>query len=277
MNADMKKPMTGEGEPAGQAALPASPAIILVEPQLPENIGAAARAMANFAVDDLRLVSPRTAWPDDKAIAAASGADFVVDKTRVYESVEQACSDLHFVYATTARPRDMIKRVLTPENAIAEILNRMQSGQQCGFLFGRERWGLENDHISLADAVVMAPVNPCFASINLAQAVLLICYEWRKQYAGHSIGRHTRFDGCQQEGLALQGGRPASKQEIYALFDHLERELDASGFLQPPEKRPTMVRNIRNMFGRMNATEQEVRTLRGIIASLCRAHRPRPK
>ncbi len=262
-------------EPSSVTSAP--PAIILVEPQLGENIGAAARAMANFALDDLRLVAPRGPWPDEKAVAAASGADFVLDKARIYPDLRDACADLNFVCATTARPRDMIKRVLTPESAISEILARSGAGQRSGILFGRERWGLENDHVSLADAIVMAPVNPSFASINLAQAVLLVCYEWRKQYAGASIGRHTRFDGSSGEGLALQGGRPANRAELYAFFEHLERELDASGFLQPPEKRPTMVRNIRNMFMRMEATEQEVRTLRGIVASLCRSHRPRPK
>ncbi len=254
----------------------ATPAIILMEPQLGENIGAAARAMANFALDDLRLVAPREPWPNDKARAASAGADIVIDKAQVFASLGEAVADLNFLCATTARPRYMVKPVLTPETAIAASVERLKDGQKCGFLFGRERWGLENDAISLCDAVVMAPVNPTFASLNLAQAVLILGYEWRKAQESESLGRHTQFDGLERAGLP-HAGRAATKQELYALYEHLERELDASGFLQPPEKRPSMVLNIRNVFARMQATEQEIRTLRGIIASLCRAHRPKPK
>lgn len=260
-----------------KAASPAGPAIILVEPQLGENIGAAARAMANFSLADLRLVAPRAAWPNKEARAAASGAVSVLDNARVYASIQEAASDLRFLCATTARPRDMVKPVMTPATAIGECKARMERGQACGFLFGRERWGLENDHISFADAIVMAPVNPAFASLNLAQAVLLIGYEWQKIQDPDSLGRHTRFDGQHGEGLSSHRNPPATKEDLYAFYDHLERELDAAGFLQPPEKRPTMVRNIRNMFARMQATEQEIRTLRGIIASLSRAHKPRSK
>ncbi len=261
---------------AGPDLPDAPPAIILMEPQLGENIGAAARAMANFALDDLRLVAPREAWPNEKARAAAAGADAVLDNARVFPTLAEAVADLNFLCATTARPRYMVKPVLTPETAIVASLARIADGQSCGFLFGRERWGLENDAISLCDAIVMAPVNPSFASLNLAQAVLILGYEWRKAQEHESLGRHTQFDGLERAGLP-HAGRAATKNELHALFDHLERELDASGFLQPPEKRPSMVLNIRNVFSRMQATEQEIRTLRGIIASLCRAHRLRPK
>jgi tRNA/rRNA methyltransferase len=171
----------------------------------------------------------------------------------------------------------MVKPVMSPETAVEETLRRQADGQACGILFGRERWGLENDALSYADAIVMVPVNPTFASLNLAQAVLLFGYEWYKSGGSKSLGRQTRFDGRTEEGTPRDGSRPANKAELYGFYEHLERELDESAFLQPPEKRPSMVRNIRNMFARMEATEQEIRTLRGIIASLCRAHRPRPK
>ncbi|MDX2266289.1 MAG: RNA methyltransferase [Hyphomicrobiales bacterium] len=253
------------------------PAVILMEPQLGENIGAAARAMANFGLSDLRLVAPKEPWPNEKAVAAASGADEVLNAARVFPGLREATADLHFLCATTARPREMVKPVMTPATAIAACRERMAEGAACGFLFGRERWGLDNEAISLCDVIVMAPVNPAFASLNLAQAVLIVGYEWRKGEGSDALGRHTQFDGKVGEGLPEHAGPPATKAELHALFDHLERELDASGFLQPPEKRPHMVRNIRAVFTRMQPTEQEVRTLRGVIASLCRQHRPRPK
>jgi tRNA/rRNA methyltransferase len=261
---------------SGGEAEQGAPAIILMEPQLGENIGAAARAMANFALSDLRLVAPREPWRNDKARAAAAGADAVIDRARVFATLQDAASDLNFLCATTARPRYMVKPVMTPETAIGVCRERIAGGERCGFLFGRERWGLENDAISLCDAIVMAPVNPAFASLNLSQAVVIIGYEWLKAQEVASLGRHTQFDGFAAEGLP-HAGPLAAKADLYALFDHLERELDASGFLHPPEKRPSMIVSIRNIFARMQATEQEIRTLRGIIASLCRAHRPRPK
>jgi tRNA/rRNA methyltransferase len=277
----------GEGEMTGHDAseiMPAppervqvTPAIVLVEPQLGENIGTAARAMANFALDDLRIVAPHEPWPNAKAVAASSGAHWVLDKARVFSDLREAVADLNYVFATTARARDMVKPVMLPETAVEETRRRQVEGQACGILFGRERWGLENDALSYADALVMVPVNPVFASLNLAQAVLLIGYEWFKSGDRKSLGRQTRFDGRSKEGTPHDGSRPANKAELYGFYEHLERELDESAFLQPPEKRPTMVRNVRNMFARMEATEQEIRTLRGIIASLCRAHRPRPK
>ncbi|RMF08936.1 MAG: RNA methyltransferase, partial [Alphaproteobacteria bacterium] len=149
------------------------------------------------------------------------------------------------------------------------------AGQQCGFLFGAEKAGLTNDHIALADAIVSAPVNPEFASLNLAQSVLLVAYEWLKQGGAGGLGRKTAFDGPAREGLQMQQTRPATRAELTGFFEHLERELDASGFLRPPEKRPVMVRNIRNLFHRTGATEQEVRTLRGIVSSLVKGRRDR--
>ena len=254
-----------------------SPAIILVEPQLGENIGMAARAMANFSLTDLRLVAPREAWPNKDAYSAAAGARWVIDGARVYENVSEAIADLHFVCATTARSRDNVKQVLAPQSAASQMRKRIRAGQRCGIMFGCEQAGLENDHIALADIMVMAPVNPRFASLNLAQAVLIMGYEWLKQEESGVLGRETAFDGPAREGVQMLRTRPATRGEMAGLFEHLERELDASGFLRPPEKRPQMVRNLRNMFQRMGASEQEVRTLRGVLSSLTRAHKRRDK
>jgi tRNA/rRNA methyltransferase len=245
------------------------PAVILVEPQLPENIGFTARAMANFGLAELRLVSPREGWPHAKARAAAAGADQVIDAARLFTDVKDATGDLNFLLATTARPRGMTKPVLSPEAAAAELARRTAKGERCGVLFGPERSGLDNDVLSLADAVVTAPVDPGFASLSLPQAVLLFAYEWLKAQAPVSqLGRATRYDGPASEGLNQRRTRSATRAELFALFDHLESELDRSGFLHPPEKRPTMVRAIRNMFHRMGATDQDIRTWRGIVAAL---------
>jgi len=257
---------------SGSAGIP-PPAIILVRPQLGQNIGAAARAMANFGLTELRLVEPRDGWPNAEARTFASGANGVIDGVRTYASLEDAVGDLHFLLATTARPRDMVKPVVTAETGAAVAHERVTDGQRVGFVFGPERTGLENDEVALANAALMVPVDPGFASINLAQTVLVCAYEWRKQSADERVGRHTAFDGLAAGERPMRGSRPAERAELIGLFEHLERELDRSGFLRPPEKRQTMVRNIRNILGRMEATEQEVRTLRGIVASLAGAHR----
>jgi tRNA/rRNA methyltransferase len=255
----------------------AGPAMVLVQPQLGENIGFAARAMANFGLGELRLVAPRDGWPSDKARAAAAGADRVVDEAKLYASTELAIADLNFVLAATARPRDMVKLVLTPESAAHELAERQRKGERCGVLFGPERSGLDNDVIVLADAIVTAPVDPSCASLSLPQAVLLLSYEWlQAQAPAPGLGRATEFGGPASEGMPLADTRPATRAELIGLFEHLEAELDESGFLLPPEKRPSMVRNIRNMFHRMGATEQDVRTWRGIVASLGRK-RPPPR
>ena len=246
-----------------------TPAVILVEPQLGENIGFAARAMANFGLTELRLVAPRDGWPSDRARAAAAGADAIIDNVTVYASLDEAVADLNFLLATTARPRGMVKPVLTLEGAARELAARGGKGERIGIMFGPERSGLDNDAISLADAIVTAPVNPAFASLSLPQTVLLVAYEWlRAQTPEPTLGRATTYDGPAAEGLDLTGTRIATRAELFGLFEHLEAELDRSGFLRPAEKRPTMIRAIRNMFHRMGATEQDVRTWRGIVASL---------
>ena len=253
--------------PAAAEELP-SPSLILVRPQLADNIGMVARAMANFGLDNLRLVAPRDGWPNEKARAAASGANYIIDSARAFATLEQSIGDLHFVCATTARQRDLAKPVLTPEQAAQEIRHRLESGQSCGVLFGPERAGLETDEVAVADAVVMAPVNPRFASLNLAQAVLLLGYEWLRETRRGTLGRVTTYEDALEPGMQTRGSEPASKEQLIGFFEHLESELDRLGFFNPPHKRQTVVRNVRSMFSRMNATEQEVRTLRGIVATL---------
>ena len=248
-----------------QLALSGGPAIILVDPQLGENIGTAARAMLNCGLTDLRLVRPRDGWPNDKARAAASGADKVIDGARLYDSTADAIADLNRVYATTARQRGMIKRVTTPRRAAGEMRKVFAAGQKVGILFGRERSGLENDDIALADAVIAVPLNPSFASLNLAQAVLLVGYEWF-QAADKTPASH----------LIVNETQPATKAELTNFFAQLEKRLIASGFLRNEEKRPSMVRNIRNLFQRAGLTQQEVNTLHGIVGDLARA-REKPK
>ncbi len=245
------------------------PAIVLVEPQLGENIGAAARAMANFGLSDLRLVAPRDGWPNEAARASAALAVKVVDGAAVYDTLASAIADLHFVAATTARNRFLAKPVLAPDSAALTIFERRTAGWRCGILFGKERTGLENSDIAVADCLVTAPVDPDFASLNLAQSVLLFAYEWRKLANPHSLGRQLP-DAPQGAGPRFKASRPAERHELLGFFEHLERELDHCGFLFPPEKRDTMVNNIRTMFARMEPTEQEVRTLRGIIKNLRR-------
>ena len=237
------------------------PVVVLVDPQLGENIGTAARAMANCGLDTLRLVRPRDNWPNERAVAAASGADAVIDNAEIYRTTEDAIADCHRVFATTARPRDMIKPVLTPREAAADM--RAAEGR-IAVLFGPERRGLNNDDVTLAEAVIEVPLNPDFRSLNLAQAVLLVAYEWFM--AGHDGTART---------LPMGATRPATKEEALGFFEHLEGELDACGFLNPPEKRPAMVRNIRNIFQRAHLTEQEVRTLRGIVSGLTTYNRRR--
>ena len=249
----------GEGE---------TPAVILMEPQLADNIGMVARAMANFGLDDLRLIAPRDGWPNEKARIAASGANYVIDDGRAFATLAEATGDLHWVAATTARQRDLRKQVLTPLEAVSEIRARVRRGERCGILFGRERNGLETDEIAAADAIVMIPVNSRFASLNLAQSVLIVAYEWMRTSGAATLGRVTTYETPQEAGLDLGDTRPATKAELGGFFAHLEEELDRLGFFNPAHRRQTMVRNLRSMFTRMGATEQEVRTLRGIVAAL---------
>ena len=234
-----------------------APAVILIAPQLAENIGSAARAMLNCGLTDLRLVRPRPSWPHPRAIAAASGADIVLERARIFDETKDAVADLHYLYATTARPREGVKTVVTAREAGREIHERAARQERSGFLFGPERTGLENEDVSLADAIVSVPLNREFSSLNLGQAVLLAAYEWRM--AGDTTPART---------LAIGKAEVASREEVIGFFVRLEAELDACGFLRNAEMRPTMVRNIRNIFHRAGLMAHEVRTLQGIVTGL---------
>ena len=245
-----------------------APSVLLMAPQIPDNIGMAARAMGNFGLDDLRVIEPRDGWPSEKARAVASGAATLIDGAGLYDNLTDAIGDLNWVCATTARQRDMRKPVLTPAQAAAELHRRTAAGQRCGILFGRERNGLQSDEIADCDAMVMIPVKADFASLNLAQAVLLLGYEWLKTSDAASLGRVTTYESPMETGIYFNKDAPATKQELIGLFEHLEAELERLGFFNPTARRHVVVRNVRNMLGRINATQQEVRTLRGIVATL---------
>ncbi|WP_439814813.1 RNA methyltransferase [Zavarzinia sp. CC-PAN008] len=234
-----------------------APAVILVKPQMGENIGAAARAMRNFGLRELRLVAPRDGWPNEKAVASASGADDILATAQVFATTAEALGDLHLVLATTARDRDMVKPVITPRTAAAQARTALAGGQKVGLMFGAERMGLENDDVALADSLVQIPADPAFASLNLGQAVLILGYEWR-------LLEDVRPDAM----LRLGDSVPATRGQLIGLFEQLEAELDEADFLKPPEKRPTMVRNLRNLFERAGLTTQEVQTLRGVVRAL---------
>jgi tRNA/rRNA methyltransferase len=242
-----------------------APAIILSEPQLGENIGACARAMANFGLSDLRLVKPRDGWPNPKADAMAAGAAPLLEAVRVYHSVEEAIGPLRLVFAATARDRAMAKPVLTPAEAARRLREAAAQGIASGLLFGNERAGLSNDEVALADCIITVPTDPGVSSLNLGQAVLLIGYEWFK--SGNTTPPE-RID----HGVAV----PAPRDELIRLFEHLEEELEKTGFLYPPGNRPGMIRNLRGILHRAQLTDQEVRTLRGVIVALTRGKRRNP-
>jgi len=245
-----------------RAHIAPGPAVVLVEPQMGENIGAAARAMLNFGLTRLRLVAPRDGWPNPKAQAMSSGASVVVDDARVFETTREALSDCAYVLATTARKREMFKPVLEPEEAARELSARVGRGENCAILFGGERAGLGTEDVAQADAIVLIPVNPAFSSLNLAQAVIVVAYEWSK------ASRETL--GLERPASELDAATPASRADLEGLFGHLESELDAAGYFHPPEKRPVMARTIRTALTRAQLTEPETRTLRGVVKALAK-------
>jgi tRNA/rRNA methyltransferase len=250
--------MPGAGTDKTKAWVAApGPIIILVEPQLGDNVGAAARAMANFGLSELRLVRPRDGWPNPRAWVAASGADRILDEARLFDSVAAAIGDCSYVLATTARAHDQAKPVIAPDAAARAIAPRIAAGERVGVLFGRERYGLENAEVSLADCIVTLPVNPAFASLNLAQAVVVIAYEWFKLASGGALP------------FAMpQKSQAAPREQLMAFFAMLERELDRVEFLRPPEKCETMLINLRNIFHRMEPTQQDIQTLHGAILAI---------
>src|SRR5688572_31868807 len=238
------------------------PVVVLVEPQLGENIGAAARAMANFGLSKLRLVKPLQGWPNERAKVMAAGADRVLDAAVVYESFAEAIGDCTYVLATTARNHDQAKPVLGAGEAMQAAAPKVGGGETVAIVFGRERIGLENHEVARADAIVTLPVNPAFASLNLAQAVVIVAYEWFKLASGEQLP----FS-------APDKSPPAPKQQLDAFFSDLETELDRIEFYRPHEKRGTMSTNLRNIFNRMTPTEQDIRTLHGIIMALAQGRK----
>ncbi|MFQ5347450.1 MAG: RNA methyltransferase [Rhodothalassiaceae bacterium] len=236
-----------------------SPVIILVRPQLGENIGKAARAMLNFGLTELRLVAPRDGWPNPAAGPAASGADSVLDEARLFDDVAAAIADLGHVYAATVRPRGMAKPVVTPEEAVREM---RAAGGRSGILFGAERSGLDNDEVALADSILTIPVNPDFSSLNLAQAVIIAAYEWHKAGADMPPRRETR------------DGPPASKADYQGLYAQLEGALEARGYFRSAARKPVQIRSLRTLLQNARLTAQEIRTLRGVVKTLTRPPKP---
>jgi tRNA/rRNA methyltransferase len=254
--------MVGAGTDKTKPPAHGGPAVILVRPQLAVNIGMCARAMANFGLDDLRLVNPREGWPRsdeyrEVAYSAAAGATDVLDAARIFSSVEAAVADLHAVYATTARERGQAKAVLTP--SVAMTATAAAAGEKRGILFGPERTGLDNDEVAIANAIVTFPSSPAYASLNLAQAVLICGYEWFKAAHGDRPPPST---------MPRAVSPPAQREMLLAFFDYLEGKLDKNGFFRPATKKPGMRRNLRNIFHRMELTQQDVRTLWGAVVRL---------
>lgn len=232
------------------------PCVILVNPQMGENIGAAARAMFNFNLRDLRLVAPRDGWPNEDAQRNGAGA-LENMQISIFDTLEEAIADLHFTLATTARPRDMTKCVYTPRGAVEAMQTRSGSGAKCGLVFGGERAGLYNEHIALCNGIITIPTNPDFSSLNLGQSVLLLCWEWL-----------SAQDNSPAAILQTGDSFPAQQAAMEELFQRLELELEHGGFFKAPDLKPVILRNIRNMFLRAEMSDQELRTFHGIISAL---------
>ncbi|MBN8819800.1 MAG: RNA methyltransferase [Sphingomonas sp.] len=228
------------------------PVIVLVRPQLGENIGKAARAMLNFGLTEMRLVTPRDGWPNPSAGPAAAGADEVLANARVFETLGEAVADCPHVYATTVRKRGVTKPVVTPEEAAREIHG---ATGRCAIVFGPERSGLETDDVALARAILTVPINPDFGSLNLAQAVILCAYEWSKQA---SLEQPT-----QSELLP-----PAPQEELDGMIAQLDTMLEDAGYFFPPSRVPATKRTLRNLLTKPGWNHLEVRTLRGVLSSL---------
>lgn len=256
--------MTGRDGGADLVPIGNSPVVVLVRPQLADNIGAVARAMANGGLFHLRLVAPRDGWPQAHAWRTASGADRILDACTVHDTVADAVADMHHVLATCPRPRHIIKPVLTARGAAAELRAICGRELRAAILFGPERAGLDNDDMACADALVRFPLNPAFMSLNLAQAVIVMAYEW-----------WTAQDQTVSRTLMTNETRVATKGELENFLRHLTDQLDACGFLKNLPKRPGMVRNIRHLYQRGEITEQELRTMHGVVTELALGRRLR--
>ena len=238
------------------------PVILLVEPQLVENIGMTARAIMNTGLKELRLVNPRDPWPlgevhQKRMAAASSGADEILENAKIFATLEEAIADLNYIYATTSRTHDMVNRIMTPRAAIPDMLMRTDNNEKVGVMFGRERTGLVNDYIVHANAKITIPLNPEFASLNLAQSVLLIGYEW-----------YQAQDQTPKNYIHLGNSAPATREEYLNFYRRLETALDDSGFFVSEEMRPTMTRSLQNMLQRAAMTEQEIRSWHGVLTAL---------
>ncbi len=237
------------------------PVMVLVRPQMGENIGAAARGMWNFGLSAMRIVAPRDGWPNERAQAMASGAAPVLDNVILADDTPSAVADMNFVYATTARDRDLTKAVFTPQDAVADMAARISRGEKVGVLFGPERAGLENGDVALANAIISVPVNPAFGSLNLAQCVLLIAYEWLK---GGEVADVTTPDQP-----------PATHEDRAHLLANMEARLEAADFFFPANKEASMRMNLANLISRLDLSAADVRMLQGVVKTLGRDARPR--
>lgn len=245
-----------------------SPVIILAKPQLGNNIGATARVMANFGVYKLRVVNPRSGWLNSETYSSSSGASAIIDNAGIFDEVKDSITDLDIVYATTARRRDLIKEVLSPRSAAHDMRENIKQGKRIGILFGGEKSGLSNEELTYADKIITAPVNPEFASLNLAQAVCVTVYEYYFSGDVKALGRVTESDRGRLEGLAKDKTKNANKEEYIHFLEFLEKTLTDKGFFSAPEKKSIMLNNIRSMFQRQNLTQKDIKILFGIFKQI---------
>ncbi|RFP02084.1 RNA methyltransferase [Komagataeibacter xylinus] len=260
----MEAGMTGRDGGADIGPIGNSPVVILVRPQMAENIGTTARAMANGGLFHMRIVAPRDGWPQERAWRSASGADRILESAQVFDTVDDAVADLHHVFATCPRPRHIVKPVLTARGGAAELREMTDRGLKVGLMFGPERAGLDNDDMARADALIRYPLNPAFMSLNLAQAVMIMAYEW-----------WMAADDTPPRTLMTNETHVATRGELDNFMRHLIADLDECGFLRNEQKRPGMVRNLRHFFLRGEVTEQELRTLHGVVTELSRGRKAR--
>ena len=238
------------------------PYFVLVRPQMGENIGASARAMWNFGLEQMRVVAPRDGWPSTRAVAMASGAGRLLDAAQHFDGVSEAVGDANFIFATTARGRGLTKPILAPEEAMRQAAEKIAQGQKVAVLFGPERAGLENEDIAGANALISVPVNPDFPSLNLAQCVLLMAYEWRRAQGQVELAR-----------MELAKTQWAEAIEVEKLAQHYEERLEDAGFFFPEAKAPGMKVNLRNMWSRFSLTRADVQMLHGVLRQLVRGNK----
>ncbi|TCT01060.1 RNA methyltransferase [Aquabacter spiritensis] len=249
--------MPGSGTDSSKAWAGGGPLVVLVEPQLGENIGAAARAMGNFGLSRLRIVNPRQGWPDPRAHVFCAGADRILEAATLHPDLRDALDGISFAVAATARERGMAKPVMGADTTAAEARTRLAAGEDVALVFGRERTGLYTEEVSLCDVILTLPVNPAFASLNLGTCVAVVAYEWYKAETGGALP----FAPPERSVLA-------QKQDLFAFFDHVERELAEAAFFRSPEKQPSTIRNIRNIFHRIALSKQDLATLHGMVTAL---------